>query len=321
MLLFLPLSNSHADFNRHVAAHLPANCGRFLRPRPGYGEKVLAGVLLLLLLTTCQPARTPPARVLRLATTTSTYDSGLLDAILPAFEQGYQARVNVIATGTGQALTLGEAGDVDVLLVHAPHLEEAFVAAGHGLERVPVMGNDFVIVGPAADPAAVAGTQQAAKALAAIAAAQAPFASRGDDSGTHAKEVVLWRQAGLSPAASDAWYAALGQGMGATLRYADEMGAYTLTDRGTFLAQQDTLPNLRLLLGGAEIGDNDDPQLLNPYSVIAVNPDKGRINATLAQEFIDWLTSPQTRQAIGEYGRDRFGQSLFIPAPWLEEKD
>jgi tungstate transport system substrate-binding protein len=274
---------------------------------------VLAGVLLLLLLTTCQPSRTPAGGVLRLATTTSTYDSGLLDAILPAFEQRYQARVDVIATGTGQALALGEAGDVDVLLVHAPHLEEAFVAAGHGLERVPVMVNDFVIVGPAADPAAIAGTQQAATALAAIAAAPAPFASRGDGSGTHVKELALWHLARLSPAPAESWYASLGQGMGATLRYADETGAYTLTDRGTFLAQQDALPNLRILLGGAEFGDNVDPELLNPYTVIAVNPARSRGNAALARQFIDWLTSAETQQAIGDYGRDRFEHPLFMP--------
>ena len=181
-------------------------------------------------------------QVLRLATTTSTADSGLLDAILPDFEAQYNAQVDVVAVGTGQAIELGEAGDADVILVHARAKEDAFVAEGHGTARYDVMYNDFVIVGPAADPAGIEGMATAAEALAAIAAAEATFASRGDDSGTHTKELSLWDKADVTiRRTAPTWYKSLGQGMGETLLFADESGAYTLTDRGTFLAQQDSL--------------------------------------------------------------------------------
>ena len=269
-------------------------------------------VLFLFLFYLAACSQGEPA-VLRLATTTSTDDSGLLDAILPTFESEHNVRVDVVAVGTGQALALGEAGDADVLLVHARSREDQFIADGHGTARFDVMYNDFILVGPGSDPAGILGQTSAAAALAQIAAAQAPFASRGDDSGTHTKELSLWTAAGVTPDASAGWYASLGQGMGETLLYANETGAYTLTDRATFLAQQANLPNLAIMVGGDQIAGNADPALLNPYGVLLVNPDKGDINEELAQEFANWLTSLETQQAIAEFGITQFGQPLFYP--------
>ncbi len=269
--------------------------------------------LLLVLVAFAAGCGSDEPQVLRLATTTSTADSGLLDAILPGFEDQYNAQVNVVAVGTGQAIELGEAGDADVILVHSRSKEDAFVADGHGTARYDVMYNDFIIVGPAADPAGIKGMATAAEALAAIAAAEATFASRGDDSGTHTKELALWTKAEVTIPEGAAWYKSLGQGMGETLLFANETGAYTLTDRGTFLAQQDSLPNLEVMVGGASIDENADLALLNPYGVIPVNPDKGGINAGLAQDFVDWITSVEVQEMIQAYGRDEFGQSLFYP--------
>lgn len=267
-------------------------------------------ILGLLLLAACQQEAEP--QVLRLATTTSTADSGLLEAILPDFEAQFNVTVSVIAVGTGQAIELGEAGDVDVILVHARAREDEFVSNGHGLYRLEVMYNDFILVGPADDPAGIGNLSTAQEALTAIATAQAPFASRGDDSGTHSKEKSLWEKAGLSPdPAGDAWYNALGQGMGETLLFANEQGVYTLTDRGTFLAMQAQLPNLTILVGGSTIAENSDPAMLNPYGVIPVNPDKGEIAVELAEQFADWLTSLETQQKIADFGVATFGQSLF----------
>lgn len=253
--------------------------------------------------------------VLRLATTTSTQDSGLLQEILPDFARQYSIRVAVIAVGTGQAMAIGRAGDADVLLVHARGREEDFVAAGHGLSRADVMYNDFILVGPRADPAAIRGWKNASAALAAIADIKAPFASRGDGSGTHVMEQELWEKAGLNPGASLGWYNSLGQGMGAALTFANERGAYALTDRATFLARRDNLPNLAIMVGGNTIAANRDPALRNPYGVIPVNPAKGRINAVSAGKFINWLLSEPVRKMIGEFGRERFGQPLFYPTP------
>ena len=267
-------------------------------------------ICLLLLLVACGSGE--PA-VLRLATTTSTDDAGLLAAILPDFEEANNAQVNVVAVGTGQAIALGEAGDVDVILVHARSREDDFVAAGHGTARYDVMYNDFVLVGPAADPAGAGGMTVVGDALAAIAGAEALFASRGDDSGTHTKELALWEMAGLGVDANNEWYSSLGQGMGDTLVFANEAGAYTLTDRATFLATQANLPNLAILVGGDSIADNQDPNLLNPYGVIPVNPDKGNINEALAQQFVEWLTSLETQELIAAFGVEQFGQPLFYP--------
>lgn len=272
---------------------------------------LLLSLLLMLAVSACGPGE---PEVLRLATTTSTADSGLLDAILPGFEEAFNARVDVVAVGTGQAIELGEAGDADVILVHARAREDAFIAEGHGTARHDVMYNDFILVGPAADPAGAAGMPTAAEALAAISAAGAPFASRGDDSGTHTKELSLWEAAGITPDASGGWYNSVGQGMGETLTFANEAGAYTLTDRATFLAMRDALPDLIVTVGGESIDANADPALLNPYGVIPVNPDKSdAINAELAEQFVEWITSDEVQTQIGEFGVDTFGQALFYP--------
>lgn len=277
-------------------------------------KSAVRGALLCtisLLLASCS---SPKGEVLRLATTTSTYDSGLLNDILPAFEAEYGVRVDVVAVGTGQALALGRRGDADVILVHAASKEQAFVDEGYGLARFPVMFNDFILVGPPEDPAKIAGVGQAAEALERIAAAAAPFASRGDDSGTHARERALWQTAGLQPDPEAGWYLSLGQGMAATLQFADEAGAYTLTDRGTFMAQRAQLEHLELMVGGGSISENADPALMNPYSVIPVNPEEnGGIQDDLAQKFIDWLLSLDTQERIAVFGIDQFGQPLFFP--------
>ena len=275
-------------------------------------SRLLLLTLLAVLMASAAGCGSDP-QVLRLATTTSTADSGLLDAILPDFEAKYNARVDVVAVGTGQAVELGEAGDADVILVHSRSKEDAFIAEGHGTARYDVMYNDFIIVGPASDPAGIGSMATAAEALAAIAAAEATFASRGDDSGTHTKELSLWDRAGVTIPENADWYKSLGQGMGETLLYANESAAYTLADRGTFLSQQDSLPNLVVLVGGASIDENADPALLNPYGVIPVNPDKGGINSDLAQKFADWITSVEVQEMIQAYGREEFGQPLFDP--------
>jgi tungstate transport system substrate-binding protein len=267
-------------------------------------------LILTLLLAACGGGE---PEVLRLATTTSTEDSGLLEAILPAFEEEFNAQVNVVAVGTGQAIALGEAGDADVILVHARSQEDAFLEAGHGTARYDVMYNDFIIVGPTADPANIRGLTLASEALTAIADSAASFASRGDDSGTHTKERSLWVSAGLPADPEAGWFNSLGQGMGDTLQFANEAGAYTLTDRATYLALQENLPNLEIFVGGSSIDENEDPALLNPYGVIPVNPDKGNINNDLAADFVTWITSLETQEAIAEFGRDTFGQPLFFP--------
>lgn len=272
-------------------------------------EKFAALFLLALLLVGCGGPARPE---LTLATTTSVYDSGLLEAILPDFEARHNVRVRVIAVGTGQAFELGRRGDADVLLVHDPAGEEAFLSAGYGSARYEVMYNDFVLVGPADDPAGIAGMGSAAEALAHIAERQAPFCSRGDDSGTHRREKALWEAAGAVPAGP--WYLSLGQGMGDTLLVASEKRAYTLTDRATFLSMQDRLTNLRLLVGGATIAENPDPALRNVYSLILVNPARyPHVQAERARSFAEWLTSPETQEAIARFGRERYGQPLFYP--------
>ena len=278
-------------------------------------KKVLV-ILFALFLVACGPAE---PQVLRLATTTSTNDSGLLEAILPAFEEANNANVEVVAVGTGQAISLGEAGDADVILVHARSREDTFVEAGHGTERSDVMYNDFVLVGPVDDPAGVQGMEIAADALQKIADAQANFASRGDDSGTHTKEKSLWEAADITPDPDSGWYHSVGQGMGSTLTFANENDDYTLADRGTFLSMRDNIPNLAVMVGGESIADNVDDALLNPYGVIPVNPDKSdAINYDLAVKFVEWLTSVETQQVISEFGVDKFGQPLFYPdsEPW-----
>jgi tungstate transport system substrate-binding protein len=240
-----------------------------------------------------------------LATTTSTENSGLLEFILPEFEEETGITVEVVAVGTGQALALGESADADVLLVHARSLEDAFMEAGHGSRREDVMYNDFVILGPPEDPAGIEGMDDAAAAFAAIAEAEAPIVSRGDDSGTHTKELSIWEAAGIEPEGD--WYISAGQGMGAVLTMADEEQAYTLSDRATYLARTLEGTELVILVEG-------DPVLFNPYGVIAVNPDKGdHIKAEAGTQFIDWLVSLPTQELIAEFGVEEFGSSLFIP--------
>jgi len=268
----------------------------------------LAGLLLLGLLSACSPTKqnTDSAREIILATTTSTQDSGLLDVLVPLFEKQTGHTVKVIAVGTGAALRMGERGDADVLLVHAPKAEEAFMAAGHGVERKYVMYNNFIIVGPHDDPAQIRGMDDAAAALKRIAEATALWISRGDDSGTHKKEKALWVDAGLdvSTLAAQDWYQESGQGMGATLRIASEKGGYTLTDRATYLNLQDTL-HLEILVEG-------DPRLRNVYHVIVVNPEKHPgVHEEGARAFAEFLLSPQVQEIIASYGVDKFGQPLF----------
>ncbi len=257
------------------------------------------------------PATNPD--VVRLATTTSTADSGLLDALVPDFEQQSGKTVEIIAVGTGQALALGSSGDADVVLVHARSREDAFVASGDGINRRDVMYNDFIIVGPLDDPAGIEGLAVASEAFALIAERGVPFASRGDDSGTHTKEQGIWGDAGGIPA-GQAWYKSLGQGMGETLITANELQAYTLTDRATFLSSRDNLPDLAILVGGENLAENSDPVLLNPYGVIPVNPEQHPgVNYAGAEEFVAWLTSPDVQAQIGAFGADTFGQPLFVP--------
>jgi tungstate transport system substrate-binding protein len=253
------------------------------------------------------PAKT--AGRLILATTTSTQDSGLLDYILPDFEAKYGTPVEVVAVGTGQALQLGKNGDADVELVHARAQEDAFVAAGDGINRQDVMYNDFVIIGPAKDPAGIKGLK-APEAFAKIAQTGSRFISRGDQSGTNTKELAIWKAAGIEPKGD--WYISAGQGMGAVLTMANEQLAYTLSDRGTYLARTKQGIDLPILVEG-------DPTLLNPYGVIAVNPAKHpNVNSDMANKFIDWITSVETQKLIESYGMKDFGQSLFIPdsAQW-----
>jgi len=249
----------------------------------------------------------PPAFAadsLILATTTSTQDSGLLDVLLPAFEAKSGIKVKTIAVGSGEAIAMGRRGDADVLLVHSKAAEDAFMADGYGSLRLDVMHNDFLVVGPPADPAGLKGLE-AAEAFKKIAAAGAAFASRGDQSGTHARELDLWKKAGVDPAGRG-WYVSTGQGMGETARIASEKRAYTLIDRGTYLAMQAKLELAPLAEGGKD--------LLNSYRVIVVNPEKHpKVHAASARTLAEWLVSPEGQKWIGDFGREKFGRSLFVP--------
>ncbi len=274
---------------------------------------------LAILAGACAPASTPapdptqasPTAVptpsnpnLILATTTSTQDSGLLDVLLPAFQAATGYNVKTVAVGTGQALKMGEEGNADVLLVHAPSSEITYMDNGFGSDRRLVMHNDYSLVGPDTDPAKIKGLS-AVDALKAIYAAGASFASRGDDSGTNKKELELWKKAALDPA-GQVWYLESGQGMGATLTIASEKAAYTLTDRATYVANKD---NLQLV-----ILSEGDPTLLNIYHVIIVNPEKWpAVNLAGATAFADFLVSAEGQAMIGAFGVEKFGQPLFTP--------
>jgi tungstate transport system substrate-binding protein len=239
------------------------------------------------------------------ASTTSTQDSGLFGHILPLFKAKTGIDVRVVAQGTGQALETGRRGDADVLFVHARQREEHFIAAGYGVKRYDVMYNDFVLVGPSADPTALKGGRDIVTALQGIAATGAAFVSRGDQSGTHVAELSLWKQAGLDPAAEKpAWYRAIGQGMGAALNTAAAMGAYVLSDRGTWIAFQNRSA-LQIIVAG-------DKRLFNQYGIMLVNPARHpSVKQELGQAFIDWIVSVEGQNAIGSYRmRD---QRLFFP--------
>ncbi|MCG8446832.1 MAG: extracellular solute-binding protein [Hyphomicrobiales bacterium] len=261
----------------------------------------LAGGLTLAL---SLPAQADDTSII-LQSTTSTANSGLYDHLLPKFSEKTGITVNVVAVGTGQAIKNAQNGDGDVLLVHAKPAEERFVADGFGVKRFDVMYNDFIIVGPASDPAGIAGKSDVATALKAIAESQAVFTSRGDDSGTHKKEKALWTAAGVDPSeASGTWYRETGSGMGATLNAAVGMDAYALTDRGTWIAFKNK--------GDFKIVVEGDEALFNQYGVILVNPEKhAHVKAEEGQAFIDWILSAEGQQAIAEYKLD--GQQLFFP--------
>ena len=248
------------------------------------------------------PTGAGPRASLKLATTTSVDHSGLLDVLLPAFAAEHGIKVDVIAVGTGKAIRLAENGDVDVILVHAPEAEREFVEAGHGVGRRRVCHNDFVILGPSSDPAAVGGMTDAAAALGKIARSKCPFVSRGDESGTHMKEEALWRASGIVP--EGPWYMAAGQGMGPCLVIAHEKQAYVLADRGTYLAFRSKL-DLKVLVEG-------DERLVNPYSVIAVDPaTQPHVKHAAAMKLIEWLTSPEAQRIIADFKVG--GELLFHP--------
>ncbi len=277
-------------------------------------KKSLALILMLLFafvsLAGCAPkeaAKTPePAveKTLKMATTTSTQDSGLLDVLVPEFKKDTGYNLNVIAVGSGQAMEMGAKGDVDVLFVHSRAAEDKFVADGFGVNRKDVMHNDFILIGPTNDPAKIKGETDTVKALTKISQAKATFLSRGDKSGTNTKELGLWTKAKITPEGD--WYKNVGKGMGDTFRMADEMKGYTLIDRATYLALKDKYK--------LEIMVEKDAPLLNPYGVIAVNKAKfPNVDYDGAMQFVNWITSEKIQNMIAEFGKDKYGQSLFIP--------
>ena len=247
-----------------------------------------------------------------LATTTSTQDSGLLDVLVPAFEAASGYKVKTVAVGSGAALKMGEEGNADVLLVHSPAAEKELVEGGFGVDRTLVMHNSFLVVGPPADPAAIKDMTSVPDAFAKIAGKPATFVSRGDESGTHTKELGYWKKAGIEPASD--WYIESGQGMGATLQISSEKAGYTLTDIATWLAARDDLALASLV--------TDDPSLLNPYHVIVVNAEKWpKVNTAGAEAFAAFLLSAEGQAMIGEFGVAEFGEQLFVPDGGKTETD
>ena len=273
-------------------------------PRVGLGL-LIACTLAFVLAATAAVASAAHGHII-VASTTSTQNSGLLDAILPEFQKATGVEARVVAVGTGAALDMGRRCDADVELVHAPEAEEKFVAQGYGLKRHPVMYNDFVIVGPESDPAGIKGMDSAATALAAIAKSRSAFTSRGDDSGTNKKELSLWSKAGVDPtSASGKWYRETGSGMGATLNTARAMSAYALADRGTWISFNNR-GALRILVQG-------DQALFNPYSVMRINPEKcPRVNVAGGKAFVAWLTGKAGQKAIADYRMK--DEQLFHPS-------
>jgi len=283
-----------------------------MRSRAGARGARRRFALLLLALGIAAPLAAQARRDVILATTTSTQDSGLLDSLVPRFERICRCRVKTIAVGTGQSLALGARGEADVVLVHAPGLEMQYVAQGLFRNRRLVMTNDFILVGPAADPAGVRQAASLKDALQRLAAGKAPFASRADSSGTNILELNQWKAAGIKP--SGGWYLEVGQGMGATLRIASEKGAYTLTDRGTYLAVRKGLA-LEVLYQGA-------PELLNIYHVMEVNPEVfPNVNHDGGRAFADFMVAASTQEFIRTFGTSTFGEPLFTPQAGKREED
>jgi len=269
------------------------------------GFSRLLTVMTMLAVMTMATTAGAASKNLILATTTSTQDSGLLDVLVPMFEKESGYFVKTIAVGSGQAMTMGEKGEADVLLVHSPDAEKKFMEKGAGSSRRLVMHNDFIIVGPAADPAKLRGSKTSAEAFKKIAQSGSLFLSRGDNSGTNAKEKGLWKGAAVSPEGQK-WYQQTGLGMGQTLNVAAEKKGYTLTDRATYLAMKKNL--------GLEILVEGDAKLLNVYHVIEVNPAKWpKVNAPAAKAFADFMVSKKVQMLIGKFGVDKFGAALFFP--------
>jgi len=261
--------------------------------------------------TTSAPAPATPALIL--ATTTSTQDSGLLDELVPAFEKATGYQVKTVAVGTGQALTMGQQGNADVLLVHAPAKETTLMEGGYGVDRRLVAHNYFLVVGPTADPAGIGTAKTATEAFTKIAAAKATFVSRGDGSGTETKELAIWEKARVTPK-GQAWYLQSGQGMGATLQIASQKQAYTLADDATFTANASKLKLTSLAKG--------DPFLLNIYHVISVNPAKWpKVNSVGAKAFTDFVTSSAGQELIAGFGKAKYGQPLFVADAGKNEAD
>ncbi|NLV75989.1 MAG: tungsten ABC transporter substrate-binding protein [Tissierellia bacterium] len=266
----------------------------------------LSIVLIFTLLVGCGQKQDETGGTIILATTTSTQDSGLLDYLLPIFKDETGIEVKVIAVGTGKALQMGKDGEADILLVHAKESEEEFVAEGHGLERLDDMYNDFILVGPGEDPLNLKSEHpnDILEGLKALAETETEFVSRGDDSGTHKKELSIWKEAGIEPEGD--WYISAGSGMGDVLKIADEKRAYTITDRGTYLSMKEDL-DLDIIIEG-------DENLFNQYGIIPVNPEKSdKINAEGAKIFMEWMLSDKTQELIGEFGVEEYGMPLFIP--------
>lgn len=263
-------------------------------------KKILGSLLIFMLIFTSAAAA---QEVLTMATTTSTENSGLLDELLPPFEEKFDVRVDVVAVGTGAAIELGSNGDADIIFVHARDAEDEFVANGYGVNRRDVMYNDFVILGPPSDPAGIRKTETAVEAFQKIKAEEAEFVSRGDDSGTNKKELSIWDSAGITPDGS--WYLESGQGMGPSINMANEREAYILADRGTFLAYSGDIE--------LEIVNSGDPELFNPYGIIPINPAyHTHVNYQLAMAFTGYLTSQQGQNIINNYMR--YDEQLFYPS-------
>jgi tungstate transport system substrate-binding protein len=274
-------------------------------------RRTVAGALLVAACAFTALAQTA-SRTVILSTTTSTQDSGLLDVLVPLFERQSGYTVKTISVGTGQALALAARGEADVTLAHTPAQERKYVDDGRMRNRRLVMYNDFVVIGPEADPAGIKGEKSAAVALRKIAGKGARFVSRGDKSGTHSLELSLWKHAGVTPSAP--WYIESGQGMGATLGIADDRNAYTITDRASALAFAKRV-RLRTMVEG-------DKPLLNIYSVMEVNPANGpRVNAAGGKAFADFMVAPETQAAIKTFGVDRYGQPLFVPIAGKTDED